>query len=193
MVSAFTVPGEGNRVRVVVAADGAIEEIGHQGGGALSWRLTVQGVKTEQVAVTQRTAGFTAEAPTYAAEGAPQQARYRGKRVSFEFKDIDIQNLLRVIAEISKKNIVVADDVSGKVTIRLRNVPWDQALDLILRTKGLGKEEVGNIIRIAPLKTLEEEARLRDERNKSLAAQEDLLVNLIPVNYAMAAATCPRA
>jgi type IV pilus assembly protein PilQ len=186
MISAFSVPGEGNRVRVVVAADGAIEESVTQGGGAMSWRLSVQGVKTEQVAVTQRTAGFTAEAPAYAAEGAPQQARYRGKRVSFEFKDIDIQNLLRVIAEISKKNIVVADDVTGKVTIRLRNVPWDQALDLILRTKNLGKEEVGNIVRIAPLKTLEEEARLRNDRKKALVAQEDLLVNLIPVNYATA-------
>jgi type IV pilus assembly protein PilQ len=186
MISAFTVPGEGNRVRVVVAADGAIEESVLQGGGSLSWNLSVQGVKTEQVAVTQRTAGFTAEAPTYAAEGAPQQARYHGKRVSFEFKDIDIQNLLRVIAEISKKNIVVADDVSGKVTIRLRNVPWDQALDLILRTKNLGKEEVGNILRIAPLKTLEEEARLRADRKKSIQEQEDLLVNLIPVNYAVA-------
>ncbi|RYZ40156.1 MAG: type IV pilus secretin PilQ family protein, partial [Myxococcaceae bacterium] len=153
----------------------------------LSWRLDVQGVKTEEVAVTQRTAGFTAEAPAYAAEGAPQQARYRGKRVSFEFKDIEIQNLLRVIAEISKRNIVVADDVSGRVTIRLRNVPWDQALDLILRTKQLGQEQVGNIIRIAPLKTLEEEARLRQERKKSLQQQEDLLVSLVPVNYAVAA------
>ncbi|HEX8704513.1 MAG TPA: type IV pilus secretin PilQ [Myxococcaceae bacterium] len=187
MISAFSVPGDGHRVRVVVAADGAIEETVTQQGGSMSWNLTVQGVQTEQVAVTQRTAGFTAEEPSYAAEGAPRQARYRGKRVSFEFKDIDIQNLLRVIAEISKKNIVVADDVSGKVTIRLRNVPWDQALDLILRTKSLGREEVGNIIRIAPLKTLEEEARLRRERAESLRKQEDLVVNLIPVNYAVAA------
>ncbi|XXF76625.1 type IV pilus secretin PilQ [Myxococcaceae bacterium GXIMD 01537] len=186
MVSAFTVPGEGQKVRIVVAADGAIEESITQGSGSLSWNLSVQGVKTEQVAVSQRTAGFTSEAPSYAAEGSPQQARYRGKKVSFEFKDIDIQNLLRIIADISKKNVVVADDVSGKVTIRLRNVPWDQALDLILRTKGLGKEEVGNIVRVAPLKTLEEEARLRQERKKALQQQEDLLVNLIPVNYAVA-------
>ncbi|NBD11547.1 type IV pilus secretin PilQ [Corallococcus silvisoli] len=187
MISAFSVPGEGRKVRLVVAADGAIEENVTQGANSLSWRLDVQGVKTEEVALTQRTAGFTAEAPAYAAEGAPQQARYRGKRVSFEFKDIDIQNLLRVIAEISKRNIVVADDVSGRVTIRLRNVPWDQALDLILRTKQLGQEQVGNIIRIAPLKTLEEEARLRQERKKSLQQQEDLLVSLVPVNYAVAA------
>ena len=187
MISAFSVPGEGRRVRVVVAADGAIEEKVSQSGGVLSWRLDVKGVKTDEVAVAQRTAGFTAEAPAYAAEGAPQQARYRGKRVSFEFKDIDIQNLLRVIAEISKRNIVVADDVGGRVTIRLRNVPWDQALDLILRTKQLGKEEFGNIIRIAPLKTLEEEARLKTERLKQQKQQEELLVNLIAVNYATAA------
>ncbi|WAM24807.1 type IV pilus secretin PilQ [Myxococcus sp. NMCA1] len=192
MISAFSVPGEGSKVRLVVAADGAIEEKVSQSAGTLSWRLDVKGVKTEEVAVAQRTAGFTTEAPAYAAEGAPQQARYRGKRVSFEFKDIDIQNLLRVIAEISKKNIVVADDVSGKVTIRLRNVPWDQALDLVLRTKALGKEEFGNIIRIAPLKTLEEEARLRQERKKSLQQQEDLMVNLIPVNYAVASEMAAR-
>ncbi|MBM7114134.1 type IV pilus secretin PilQ [Archangium primigenium] len=186
MVSAFAVPGAGNRVRVVVAADGAIDESVSQLAGGLAWRLNVKGVKTEQVAVTQRTAGFTAEASTYAAEGAPQQARYRGKKVSFEFKDIDIQNMLRVIAEISKKNIVVADDVQGKVTIRLRNVPWDQALDLVLRSKSLGKEEIGNILRIAPLKTLEDEARARLEAKKLAIVQEELVVNLVAVNYAIA-------
>jgi type IV pilus assembly protein PilQ len=192
MISAFAVPGEGSRVRLVVAADGAIEENMSQVAGGLSWRLSVKGVKTEQVSVTQRTAGFTAEAPTYAAEGAPQQARYRGKKVSFEFKDIDIQNLLRVIAEIAKKNIVVADDVSGKLSLRLRNVPWDQALDIALRSKSLGKEEIGNILRVAPLKTLEEESRLRQERKKSLVALEDLVVNLIPVNYAIASEMAAR-
>ncbi|MBF5044249.1 type IV pilus secretin PilQ [Aggregicoccus sp. 17bor-14] len=186
MVSAFSVPGAAHQVRVVVSADGALEESASQGKGSLRWTLGVKGVKTEEVAVTQRAAGFSSEAPVYAAEGAPRQARFTGKKVTFEFKDIDIQNLLRVIAEISKKNIVVADDVTGRVTIRLRNVPWDQALELILRTRSLGKEEVGNIMRIAPLKTLEEEARLRAERRKSLQAQEELSVNLIPVNYATA-------
>jgi type IV pilus assembly protein PilQ len=113
--------------------------------------------------------------------------KYVGKKVSFEFKDIDIHNLLRVIAEVSKKNIVVADDVAGKVTIRLRNVPWDQAFELILRSKNLGKEEMGNIVRVAPLKQLEEEAKLREERRKAQIRQEELVVQLIPVNYATAA------
>ena len=72
------------------------------------------------------------------------------------------------------------------MTIRLRNVPWDQALDLILRTKQLGKEQVGNIIRIAPLKTLEEEARLRGSARSPQQAQEALAGQPVPVNYAMA-------
>ncbi|HLL52721.1 MAG TPA: type IV pilus secretin PilQ [Myxococcaceae bacterium] len=184
MISAFPLPGPGDRVRVVVAADGALEETMQRSRQGLSWKLAVKGVRTEEVAVGPKAAGFTAEAPAYASEGAPRRARYVGKKVSFEFKDIDIHNLLRVIAEVSKKNVVVADDVQGKVTIRLRNVPWDQALELVLRSKGLGKEELGNILRVAPLKTLEEEAKLREERRKALVRQEELLVQLIPVNYA---------
>ena len=109
-----------------------------------------------------------------------------GRRVSFEFKDIDIHNLLRIIAEISKKNIVVADDVQGKITVRLRNVPWDQALDLVLRSKSLGKEEFGNIIRVAPLALLESEAKARADRRENLLKSAPLTVSLISVNYATA-------
>jgi type IV pilus assembly protein PilQ len=121
-----------------------------------------------------------------------QRSNYVGKKVSFEFKDIDIHNLLRLFAEVSKKNMLVADDVAGKITIRLRNVPWDQALELILRSKNLGKEEMGNIIRVAPLKALEEEAKLREERRKAQLRQEELVVQLIPVNYATAVEMSPR-
>ncbi|HEY8212414.1 MAG TPA: type IV pilus secretin PilQ [Myxococcaceae bacterium] len=186
MVSAFPIPGEGQRVRVVVASSGELSEDLSGTTAGLTWKLSVKAAPAETVAVAAKTAGFTAEADTYAALGAPRQRRYSGKRVSFEFKDIDIHNLLRVIAEVSKKNVVVADDVTGRVTIRLRNVPWDQALELILRSKSLGKEEIGNIIRVAPLKTLEEEAKLRAERKKALQTQEELVVRLIPVNYAIA-------
>ena len=186
MVSAFPIPGEGQRVRVVVASAGELSEDLSASSSGLTWKLSVKAAPAEAVAVAAKTAGFTAEADAYAALGAPRQRRYSGKRVSFEFKDIDIHNLLRVIAEVSKKNVVVADDVQGRVTIRLRNVPWDQALELILRSKGLGKEEIGNIVRVAPLKTLEEEAKLRAERKKALQIQEELVVRLIPVNYAVA-------
>ncbi len=185
MVSAFAAPGGGERVRVVVAASGEFEETVVKTPQGLSWRLALKGVKTEAAQVTARSAGFASEATQYAERGAPQRG-YVGKRVSFEFKDIDIHNLLRIIAEISKKNIVVADDVTGKVTIRLRNVPWDQALELILRSKGLGMEDLGNIIRVAPNATLEAEQKARVERKKAAKTLEDLQVQLIPVNYANA-------
>lgn len=185
MVSAFAVPGGPERVRIVISAQAPIDETVVKTPAGLSWRLAIKG--GSEVATNDfKAAGFSSESSRWAEQGAPQKARYVGKKVSFEFKDIDIHNLLRIIAEISKKNIVVADDVSGKVTIRLRNVPWDQALELILRSKGLGQEDLGNIIRVAPLQKLEEEARLRAERKKSLKAQEDLVVQLVPVNYATA-------
>jgi type IV pilus assembly protein PilQ len=192
MISTFPVPGDGQRVRVVVAADGALGERAERAGDGIVWHLEAKGLKTEEVAVSNRAAAFTTEPAVVAAQTVSGRTKYAGKKVSFEFKDIDIHNLLRVIAEVSKKNIVVADDVSGKITIRLRNVPWDEALDIILASKGLGKEEIGDIIRVAPLKALEEEARLREERKKALRRQEELLVQLIPVNYAAAAEMAPR-
>ncbi len=185
-ISTFSVPGGAKQVRVVVASSEPIDQTVVKTRKGLAWRLTAQGVKTEQVAVNQRSAGFSQEASSYAEQGAPRAARYRGKKVSFEFKDIDIHNLLRVIAEVSKKNIVVADDVKGTVTIRLRNVPWDQALELILRSKGLGSEELGNIVRVAPLSTLQSEAQTRQEMRKAQQNSAPLSVRLIPVNYATA-------
>ncbi len=186
MISAFPVPGEPGRVRVVVAANGQIHEKMEQSAHGLTWQLTATEAKADEVASAPKAAAFATEAPALAKEGVVQRVKYVGKKVSFEFKDIDIHNLLRVIAEVSKKNIVVADDVTGKVTIRLRNVPWDQAFELILRSKNLGKEEMGNIVRVAPLKQLEEEAKLREERRKAQIRQEELIVQLIPVNYATA-------
>jgi type IV pilus assembly protein PilQ len=192
MVSTFAVPGDGSQVRVVVAGDRPLAEKLERTAKGLSWRFMAKGTELEEVAVNDRTAGFTTEAKSYAAQAAPARAQYTGKKVSFEFKDIDIHNLLRIISEVSKLNIVVADDVKGTVTIRLRNVPWDEALDIILASKGLGKEVIGSVIRVAPLKTLEEEARSREERKKALRRQEDLIVELLPVNYAVATELSPR-
>jgi type IV pilus assembly protein PilQ len=92
--------------------------------------------------------------------------------------------VLRLIADVSDLNIIAGDEVDGKVTIRLVDVPWDQALDVILLTKGLGFVRVGNVLRIAPSEMLasEEEARLQERRAKEKL--EDLVVKLQPVNYA---------
>jgi type IV pilus assembly protein PilQ len=131
-------------------------------------------------------AGFTTTAPGYALSGAPLKKGYTGRRITLDFHDIDIRNLLRLIADVSKKNILVADDVTGKVTVSLRNVPWDQALDLVLRTKALDKEELGNVIRVAKAEQIANEREARAKAAKARVELEPLKVRLIPVNYARA-------
>jgi type IV pilus secretin PilQ/predicted competence protein len=109
---------------------------------------------------------------------------YTGRRISLDFKEVDIADVLRLIAEVSDLNVIAGDEVGGKVTIRLVDVPWDQALDIILLTKGLGFMRIGNVLRIAPNDVIaqEEEARLQERRAKERL--EDLVVKLQPVNYA---------
>jgi type IV pilus assembly protein PilQ len=116
--------------------------------------------------------------------GLLQGKQYTGRRISLDFKDVEIDDVLRLIAEVSDLNIIAGDEVSGQVTIRLVDVPWDQALDVILLTKGLGFVRVGSVVRIAPAEQLaaEEEARLQERRAKEKL--EDLVVKLQPVNYA---------
>jgi len=202
MVSSFAAPGKAGSVQIVATLDGSAEDqVARDPQGQLVWafagkvtegeaqaEMSIAGARIalQEDAVAQQASGFTAEAPSYASSAGARKAKYVGRRVTFEFKDIDIHNLLRIIAEVSKRNVVVADDVKGKVTIRLRNVPWDQALDLILKTKGLGKEEMGNILRIAPAKVLEEERETAAKLKKSSEQLLPLKVRLIPVNYATA-------
>ncbi len=116
--------------------------------------------------------------------GFTEDKDYQGRRISLDFKDADIGNILRLIADVSDLNIIAGEEVSGTVTIRLVDVPWDQALDVILLTKGLGFTRVGKVLRIAPADTLrrEEETRLQERRAKEKL--EDLVVKLQPVSYA---------
>jgi len=114
------------------------------------------------------------------------QKRYTGRKLSLDFKDADIKNILRLIAEVSNLNIIAGEDVKGKITIRLVDVPWDQALDIILQSNDLGKVRIGNVIRVAPIDKLkkEEEEVLAARRAKEKL--EDLGTELIAVNYATA-------
>ena len=135
-----------------------------------------------------KVAGYSVRQPDLAASsgGKKRRSRYTGKRISLDFKDADIHNILRLISEVSKLNIITSDDVSGKITVTMRNVPWDQALDIILKTKKLGKVRHGNIIRVAPLTTLAEEQELAAKAAEAKRTMEPLRVRLIPVNYAVA-------
>jgi len=117
---------------------------------------------------------------------AREKKEYTGQKISLDFKDADIKNVFRLLAEISGLNIVVTDDVNKKVTVRLVDIPWDQAMDILLQTNGLGKEQVGNVVRISTVQ------RLRSERDAIKAAQdsekalEPLHTDYLTVNYAKA-------
>jgi type IV pilus assembly protein PilQ len=118
------------------------------------------------------------------AEEAAPEMLYTGRKLSLDFKDADIKNILRLIAEVSNFNIIAGDEVSGKITMRLVDVPWDQALDLILQARSLGMSKMGNVIRIAPLESLKKEIQVELESKRSKEKLEDLVTELIPVNYA---------
>lgn len=112
------------------------------------------------------------------------EKKYTGQKLSLEFKDADIKNVLRLLAEVSGKNIVVTDDVNRKVTIRLMEVPWDQAMDLLINTNGLDKEEVGNVIRISTAGRLKSERDALAAAKKSEENLEPLETAYLTVNYA---------
>jgi type IV pilus assembly protein PilQ len=120
------------------------------------------------------------------AVGAGQKAYY-GQHVSLDFKDADVHNVLRLLAEVSKLNIVATDDVRGKVTLRLFDVPWDQALDIILQVLNLEAVQEGDVIRISTVKRLREEREEIVKAQEAAKAVEPLKVEYIRVNYAKAA------
>ncbi len=123
---------------------------------------------------------------------ASKTATAAGQRISLELKNTDILDVLRLIADVSKLNIITSDNVRGTVTVRLLNVPWQQALDIILRSKGLGKERQGNIIRVAPLAVLQREREMRINQLKAQRELEPLSVRLIPVSYSEAKMLLPK-
>ena len=132
----------------------------------------------------------TKEATTGGSEAGFAQSvagqRYTGRRIDLDLKDADVHNILRFLADIGRVNIVTADDVQGTITIRMRNVPWDQALDVILQAKGLGMVRQGNLIRVAPLAVLQKERELELARHKQEMELAPLETRLIPVSYASA-------
>jgi type IV pilus assembly protein PilQ len=118
--------------------------------------------------------------------GAPKPIVYKGSRVTFNFQDIPVRSVLQLLADVSSLNIVAADSVQGNVTLRLVNVPWDQALDVILRAKGLAKRQNGNVIWVAPQADIAKyEEEIANARQKQLNSAE-LVTDYIPINYGSA-------
>ncbi|MES0874845.1 type IV pilus secretin PilQ [Sinimarinibacterium thermocellulolyticum] len=112
--------------------------------------------------------------------------QFTGERISLSFQNVEVRSLLQIIADVAGTNMVISDSVQGQMAMRLENVPWDQALDIILRTKGLGMRQQGNVMLVAPLDELSRREQLELEAAKAKTELAPLRSELIQVNYAKA-------
>jgi len=122
-----------------------------------------------------------------AADRERERFPYIGEKLSLNFQDIDIRSVLQIIADVTDMNLVVSDTVAGNITLRLKNVPWDQALELVLKTKSLDKRVVGNVMMVAPASEIAERERFEIETNKQVQELAPLQTEFLQVNYAKAA------
>lgn len=111
---------------------------------------------------------------------------YSGEKLSLNFQDIDVRSVLQLIADFTDLNLVASDTVRGNITLRLQNVPWDQALDLVLKTKGLDQRKIGNVLMVAPADEIAEREKQELAVQKQVAELAPLRKDIIQLNYAKA-------
>jgi type IV pilus assembly protein PilQ len=165
-VQSITTTQNGDRVRMVVEPRGNWEHSAYQ-----SDNQFVLEVRPQKVDPNKLTQG----------------AGYAGEKLSLNFQNIEVRALLQVIADFTNFNVVTSDTVTGNVTLRLKDVPWDQALDIILQAKGLGLRKSGNVILIAPKDELNAKEKIELEAKAQIAALEPLRTQSFQLNYAKAA------
>jgi type IV pilus assembly protein PilQ len=149
-------------------------------------------VRRGAAAATVPSPSAESRAPVSQSEGLPlggsitEQQAFTGEKISLDFQDADINDILRLIAEVGKVNIIAGGDVQGKITTRMTEVPWDQALDVILKINGLAQDRSGNIIRVAPLEKFTNERQERLKAQITEVQAEPLVTRIVPANYATA-------
>ena len=129
---------------------------------------------------------FRALTPAEKEQIQKQKVVYSGDRLSLNFQDIEVRAVLQLLADFTGLNLVASDRVTGNITLRLKNVPWDQALDIILKSKGLAMRQTGNVIMVAPSQDLAAQEKLELESQKQIEELAPLRSEFIQVNYAKA-------
>ena len=162
--------------RLVINTNGGYDSMAYQTGNEY-----VIEVSPKREAVATR-AGASSTSPVIGGSGG----RYVGKPVTFNFQDVPVRTVLQLIAEESNLNIVVADTVSGSVTLRLINVPWDQALEILLRAKGLDQRRDGNVVWVAPQAELSAYELAQNTARINLENSGEIVVEYIAINYGSA-------
>jgi type IV pilus assembly protein PilQ len=165
-VTMFDTMRAGSGARLVVTATGDFEQLAYQ--------------TDNQYVVEIR------QRPRATAAVASKDKVYTGERLTLNFQDIEVRPLLQLLADTSGQNIVVSDAVKGRVTLRLQNVPWDQALDIVLKTKGLDMRRKDNVILVAPLAELASQEKAELEAQKDIQELAPLRTEFLAVNYAKA-------
>jgi type IV pilus assembly protein PilQ len=166
-VTGFDVERVNGDTRIVISASGNFDQLAYQ--------------SDDQYVVEVSPVRKAAEA-----NPADQKKEYKGERLTLNFQDIETRAVLQLLADASGQNIVVSDTVQGSVTLRLQNVPWDQALDIVLRTKGLDKRQDGNVIIVAPADELATREKAALSAKKDIQALEPVRSEYLQVNYAKA-------
>ena len=156
--------------RIVISADGKYEQLAYQSDNEFT--IEINPAPEEDV---QESTIFS------------ESKEYEGQRLTLNFQDIETRAVLQLLAETSGRNIVVSDTVQGNVTLRLRNVPWDQALDIVMTTKGLDMRQNGNVILVAPAEEIAARETADLEARQAITELEPLYSEFLQVNYAKAA------
>ncbi|MGD9866138.1 MAG: type IV pilus secretin PilQ, partial [Pseudodonghicola sp.] len=159
---------KGKNVRMVIAPTGEYDHVAYQTDNLYTVEIKPT-TKEEQEARRREKLGFT------------------GERLSLNFQDIEVRSVLQLIADFTGTNIVVSDTVTGNLTLRLQNVPWDQALDIVLKTKGLAMRKSDDVILVAPSEEIAAREKLELESQKQIEELAPLYAEYIQVNYAKAA------
>jgi len=154
--------------RIVITAEGSFEQLAYQSDNEFTIEINPKSEDTEQSDLFSET------------------KEYEGQRLTLNFQDIETRAVLQLLAETSGRNIVVSDTVQGNVTLRLRNVPWDQALDIVMTTKGLDMRQNGNVIIVAPAEEIAARETADLEARQAITELEPLYSEFLQVNYAKA-------